>query len=62
MLWPQPGSAVTITYLVSLEDDGHGHQMAAVTRYGANRAWGNLSSEGTAQRASALVSVSLLLS
>lgn len=49
MLWPQPDNAVTITHLVSLEDDDHGHQMAAVSHHGANRAWWSLSSEGTTQ-------------
>lgn len=46
---------------VSVEGDGCGHQMAAVSHRGASRAWLSLSREGTAQPASASVSASLLL-
>lgn len=60
MLWPQPGSALS-PLLVSLEDGGHGHQMAAVRHRGGNRAWWSLSSKGTTQWGSASASASLLL-
>lgn len=53
--------SVSIIHRVSLEDHDHVHKMAAVSHHGANRAWWNLSSEGTTQWGSATVSLPLLL-